>query len=148
LPPPKVKIPNFGELLIREEGPGILNWALDGLRMLLTDIEETGDIRLTARQSGVVDSLLAESDSLRYFLRECVKHEKGSDLTVGEIVQAYAHYCPDKGWDPLPESRIGSQLGTLMLELFQTAKSNSCQRDGRATRGYRGVTFINPDILP
>jgi P4 family phage/plasmid primase-like protien len=148
LPPPKVKIPNFGELLIREEGPGILNWALNGLRMLLKDIEETGDIRLTPRQSGVVDSLLAESDSLRYFLRECVKHEKGSDLTVGEIVQAYAHYCPDKGWDPLPESRIGSQLGTLMLELFQTAKSNSCQRDGRATRGYRGVTFINPDILP
>jgi len=148
LPPPKVKIPNFGELLVREEGPGILNWALDGLRMLLDDIEETGDIRLTARQSGVVDSLLAESDSLRFFLRECVKHEKGSDLTVGEIVQAYAHYCPEKGWDPLPESSIGSQLGTLMLELFQTAKSNSCQRDGRATRGFRGVTFINPDILP
>lgn len=147
-PPPKVKIPNFGELLVREEGPGILNWALEGLRMLLRDIEETGDIRLTARQSGVVDSLLAESDSLRFFLRECVKHEKGSDLTVGEIVQAYAHYCPDKGWDPLPESRIGSQLGTLMLELFQTSKSNSCQRDGRATRGYRGVTFINPEILP
>lgn len=147
-PPPKVKIPNFGELLVREEGPGILNWALEGLRMLFDDIEETGDIRLTARQSGVVDSLLAESDSLRFFLKECVKHEKGSDLTVGEIVQAYAHYCPDKGWDPLPESRIGSQLGTLMLEMFQTSKSNSCQRDGRATRGYRGVAFINPDILP
>jgi putative DNA primase/helicase len=147
-PPPKVKIPNFGELLVREEGPGILNWALEGLRMLLDDIENTGDIRLTGRQSGVVDSLLAESDSLRFFLKECVKHEKGSDLTVGEIVQAYAHYCPDKGWDPLPESRIGSQLGTLMLEMFQTSKSNSCQRDGRATRGYRGVAFINPDILP
>jgi P4 family phage/plasmid primase-like protien len=147
-PPPNVKIPNFGELLIREEGPGILNWALDGLRMLLKDIAETGDIRLTPRQAGVVDSLLAESDSLRFFLRECVKRDKGSDLSVGEIVQAYAHYCPDKGWDPLPESRIGSQLGSLMLEMFQTAKSNSCQRDGRATRGFRGVAFINPDILP
>lgn len=108
-PPPKVKIPNFGDVLIREEGPGILNWALEGLGMLLDDIGETGDIRLTPRQSGVVDSLLAESDSLRFFLRECVKHEKGSDLTVGEIVQAYAHYCPDKGWDPLPESRIGRE---------------------------------------
>lgn len=76
-PPPKVKIPNFGELLIREEGPGILNWALDGLRMLLKDIEETGDIRLTDRQAGVVDSLLAESDSLRFFLRECVQRADG-----------------------------------------------------------------------
>lgn len=147
-PPPKKKIPDFGEKLVREEGPGILNWALGGLRMLLTDIAETGDIRLTPRQSGVVDSLLAESDSLRFFLSENVVKASGSDLTVGEIVQAYAHYCPDQGWDPLPESQIGRQLPSLMLELFQTVKANSCQRDGKSARGFRGVAFSNPEVLP
>jgi phage/plasmid-associated DNA primase len=147
-PPPKKKIPDFGELLVSEEGPGILNWALEGLRMLLTDIRETGDIRLTPRQSGVVDSLLAESDSLRFFLDSNVVKSPGSDLTVGEIVQAYAHYCPDQGWDPLPESQIGRQLPSLMLELFQTVKANSCQRDGKSARGFRGVAFINPEVLP
>jgi hypothetical protein len=86
-PAPKKKIPDFGEVLIREEGPGILNWAIKGLRMLLIDIAETGDIRLTPRQAGVVDSLLAESDSLRYFLRENVVKAPGSDLSVGEIVE-------------------------------------------------------------
>ena len=30
----KKKIPNFGKLLIKEEGSGILNWALSGLQML------------------------------------------------------------------------------------------------------------------
>lgn len=147
-PPPKVKIPNFGEMLVREEGPGILNWALQGLHSLLCDIEETGDIRLTPRQAGVVDSLLAESDSLRFFLRENVVKESGCDLSVGEIIQAYAHFCPDQGWDPLPESQIGRQLPTLMLEMFQVVKSNNCQRDGKSARGFRGVTFINPEILP
>ena len=148
LPPPKVKIPNFGELLIREEGPGILNWALDGLRMLLKDIEETGDIRLTDRQSGVVDSLLAESDSLRFFMRECLQRADGSDLTVSEIVQAYANYCPERGWDPMPESHINRQLPSLMLEMFQSVRCNDCSRNGKAVRGYRRVKLTNPDLLP
>jgi P4 family phage/plasmid primase-like protien len=147
-PPPQKKIPDFGMLLIREEGSGILNWALRGLGMLLKDIEETGDIRITPRQQGVVDSLLAESDSLRFFLRESVCRESGSDLTVSEIIQAYAHYCPERGWDPMSETQIGRQLTSLMLELFKTVISHSCQRDGKSARGFRGVAFINPDMLP
>ncbi len=146
-PAPKKKIPDFGELLIREEGSGILNWAIKGLRMLLIDIAETGDIRLTPRQAGVVDSLLAESDSLRYFLRENVVKAPGSDLSVGEIVQAYAHYCPDKGWDPLPETQIGRQLPDLMMELFHVVKTNNTLRDGKAARGFRGVAFRDPEAL-
>jgi phage/plasmid-associated DNA primase len=146
--PPKQKIPNFSEILISEEGPGILNWALAGLKLLMLDIKETGDIRLTQRQESVVDSLMAESDSLRLFIRDNVRRSNGSDLTVTEIVQAYAHYCPDQGWDPLPESQIGKQLPSIMLELFQKATSNSLKREGRAARGYRGVAFINPEALP
>ncbi len=142
-PPPKVKIPNFGEMLVREEGPGILNWMLEGLVMLLIDIAETGDIRLTDRQAGVVDSLLAESDSLRMFVRENIGRQDGSDLSVHEIVQAYAHYCPERGWDPLPESKINHQLQTIMMDLFQVIRTNNCQRDGKAVRGFRGVAFTN-----
>lgn len=147
-PPPVKKIPDFGQLLVREEGPGILNWAINGLHLLLADIEETGDIRLTPRQQGVVDSLLAESDSLRIFLRENVCRSPGDDLTVNEIIHAYVHYCPERGWDPLSEGQISHQLGSLMLEMFLTQRSNSCQRDGKAARGYRGVALINPEVLP
>ncbi len=46
---------------------------LQGLHLLLKDIEETGTIRLTDRQKGIVDSLLAESYCLRWFLAERVK---------------------------------------------------------------------------
>jgi phage/plasmid-associated DNA primase len=148
MPPPAKKIPNFAELLVEEEGPGILNWALGGLKMLLRDIEETGGIRLTPSQEGIVESLLVESDSLRFFLRENVKCQKGGDLTVAEIMQAYAHYCPDHGWEPLAEGVITHQLSTLMLDLFKTTKSHSCKREDKAARGYRGVAFINPEVLP
>jgi putative DNA primase/helicase len=147
-PPPKVKIPNFGEDLVREEGPGILNWMLEGLLMLLIDIHDTGDIRLTDRQAGVVDSLLAESDSLRWFIRENIRRQDGADLSVHEIVQAYAHFCPERGWDPLPESKINNQLQTIMLDMFQVLRTNNCQRDGKAVRGFRGVAFNDREERP
>lgn len=145
-PPPKRIIHEFADLLIREEGPGILNWALQGLGMLLDDIDATGTIRLTERQRGVVDSLLAESDSLRWFLNTNVKKEDGSDLTVAEIMEAYAQFCPEKGWSPLPESQIAYQLPSLMLELFQVVKTNNSKRDGKAARGFRGVAFISQEV--
>jgi hypothetical protein len=116
--------------------------------MLLKDIEDTGDIRLTPRQQGVVDSLLAESDSLRFFLRDSVRCQSGSDLTVNEIIQAYAHYCPERGWDPMTDVQISRQLNTLILDMFKTVPSNSCQRDGKAARGFRGIAFIKPGGLP
>jgi phage/plasmid-associated DNA primase len=65
-PKPKKKIPDFGARLVQEEGAGILNFFIAGLDMVLRDIDQRadGDIALTERQEAVVDSLLAESDSL------------------------------------------------------------------------------------
>jgi phage/plasmid-associated DNA primase len=140
-PPPKKKIPNFGELLVREEGSGILNFAIAGLDMLLTDIDETGDIALTERQRTIVDSLLAESDSLRLFLQEAVEKAEGADLSVNEIVEAYAAFCPEKSWNPLPITEIHRSLEGLMLELFQVTKSHCVKRDDKAVRGFFGVAF-------
>jgi phage/plasmid-associated DNA primase len=140
-PPPKKKIPDFGELLAREEGSGILNFAIAGLDMLLKDIDETGDIALTERKRTIIDSLLAESDSLRFFLQEAVEKAEDADVSVNEIVEAYAAFCPEKGWNPLPITEIHRSLEGLMLEFFQVTKSHSVKRDGKAVRGFFGVAF-------
>ncbi len=140
-PPPSREIKNFSDVLLREEGSGILNWAIEGLQLLLTDIAETGDIRLTPRQAATVDSLLAESDSLRAFLAANVQKSPESDLATQEIVQAYADFCPQMGWDPLPDTIIGRQMPDLMLELFQAVKAHDIKRDGRSVRGFRNVAL-------
>jgi putative DNA primase/helicase len=145
-PPPRKKIPDFGKLLVEQEGPGILNWALVGLAALLSDVESIGDIAMTARQSGIVDALLSESDSLRVFLRECVEKSPGADLTVSEIIEAYAEFCPRRGWNPLPITIIQREIEGLMLELFQVTKANSIER-GTAHRGFRGVRFMECGTL-
>ena len=138
-PVPEKKIPDFADVLIEEEGSGILNWALLGLQMVLEDIRLHGNIQLTAAQSGVVDALLAESDSLRHFLNDCVVSDDDSDLSVSEIEEAYAEYCPKKKWHPKPITIVRKDLEQLMLELFQTAKSNSISRHGKGAKGYRKV---------
>jgi len=99
-PAPTKQIPHFAETLIQEEGSGILNWALQGLGMLLQDIQTGGYIALSAAQVKIVDGLLAESDSLRHFLLENVVQDEASDLSTTQIVEAYAEYCPLKGWNP------------------------------------------------
>lgn len=140
-PPPKKKIPDFGQLLAREEGSGILNWCLGGLDALLRDVDATGDIARTERQTRVVDSLLEESDSLRVFLTERVRKNTGGDVSVQELVEAYAAYCPERGWKALPITEIQSALEGLMLDLFQTTKAHSVQRAGKSARGFNGVSL-------
>lgn len=142
LPPPRCKIPDFGALLVREEGAGILNWMLEGAAMVLAEIPETGgDFTLTDRQKGIVDSLLAESESLHHFLSECIIKSSADDLTVKEIVEAYAAYCPTKSWKPLPVTEIYERLEGLMLESFAVSKAHSIKRDCASQRGFRGVRF-------
>ncbi|HOY08846.1 MAG TPA: hypothetical protein PLB05_02080 [Candidatus Omnitrophota bacterium] len=146
-PEPAKVVPEFNEVLIRDEGSGILNWALQGLGMLLQDIKERGTIALTEAQKNIVDALLAESDSLRQFLVENVVTDEESDLTVTEIIEAYAEYCPLKGWNPKPITVIQRELERLVLELFKTTKSNSITREDegngkeKSQRGFRRVNF-------
>ncbi len=140
-PPPAKRIPDFADVLIREEGSGILNWALQGLELLMRDVAEIGDVKLTERQQGLIDALLAESDSLRVFLRERVERADDDALTTTEIVERYAEFCPERGWEPQPITAIHRQLESLMLELFQVCRSNSIERDGKSQKGFRGVAF-------
>jgi hypothetical protein len=93
-----------------------------------------------------VDSLLAESDSLRLFLQEAVENADGMDVSVNEIAEAYATFCPEKGWNPLPITEIHRSLEGLMLELFRVTKSHSVERDGESVRGFLESPSSDLDI--
>jgi hypothetical protein len=141
-PPPAKKINDFGSMLVKLEGSGILNWALMGAQKVLNEIPETGgDFVLTDRQRGIVDSLLAESDSLRNFLQARVVADAGGDMTVTEIVEGYAAYCPDQKWQAMPITEVQRQLEGLMLELFGVSKCHGVERNEKHHRGFRGVMF-------
>lgn len=142
-PPPSRKVHDFGGLLARTEGSGILNWALLGAQKVLSEIPDGGgDFVMTPRQRDVVDSLLAESDSLRHFLQDRLIADTYGDVTCNEIVEAYAAYCPELKWQPLPITEVQTKLEGLMLELFGVTKRHDIKRDGKVQRGFAGVKFI------
>src|SRR5207244_12293091 len=125
-------------------------WALGllGAQQTLTEIpDEGGELSLTARQRNVVDSLLAESDSLRYFLQSRVQVDSYGDATTSELIEAYAAYCPEHRWQPLPITEVQRQLEGLMLELFGVSKCHGVEREEKSQRGFRGVKILG-DLEP
>ncbi len=147
-PPPKRKIPNFAEYLLKEEGSGILNWALVGADALLREIRKFGDFALNDNQKKRVDSLLAESESLELFVRNCIRKSADSSLRKEQIIEAYGEYCAYKKWDPMSLNLVQKRLPELMLEVHSVSQSNSITVEElgrtRSARGYRGVELFQP----
>ena len=112
---------------------------------LQAEFAETGDFALSDSQRERVDSLLAESDSLRLFVKASLERHEHDNVTSSEISQAYAEFCADKGWNALPTSVVERTLPDLMLEMFHVTKSHSIERDGKkSNRGWRRVRLKVP----
>jgi len=91
--------------LLKEEAPGILNWCITGLQLLLADYHKTGDILLSPDQQKRVTDLLGESDSLRLFVANEIRRDDSLmgngqqySLTVDDIVKEYIADCLAKNW--------------------------------------------------
>lgn len=141
-PPPEKRILDFDKVLLREEGAGILLWAMVGFAKLQEEFQQTRDFELTDAQRGRIESLLAESDSLSIFIRECLVKTQGGTITSSQLVQRYSEFCADKGWNAMPSGVVESKSTDLMLQTWQVAKSHSIEGDGRrSNRGWRGVAF-------
>ncbi len=132
-------IPNFDLQLLREEGEGILRWAVQGAIDLRRELDATGCIQLTDMQRRRVDDLLSESDSVRSFVRECVAVAHGAEVAIIELMAAYRDYCELRDWEPLRDRSFQAELPDAMLEFYRSPRRNDIRKDGKNVRGFRGV---------
>lgn len=140
-PPVTKRIAQFEKILLRDEGPGILQWALGGFEMAMADISDDGDFHLTEKQRQLVDDLMSESNSLERFVKTMIRQKGGSTITVDEIEKKCADFCADRGWQ-IPEiSKLHREIPDLMLREHGSAKSNSIKRADGTRKGFRGVAF-------
>jgi P4 family phage/plasmid primase-like protien len=151
---PAKRIDQFHEVLLKEEGPGILNWAIAGLVKYEHDHQIKGDIVLSDNQKARVTGLLSESDGLRKFLETELVLTKDASLTDDEITIAFAKYARTRQWRSLKASVINSQVQDLMMELYCMSKSHDLKREGtdkngkpktQTLRGYHGVRLREAD---
>jgi P4 family phage/plasmid primase-like protien len=151
---PAKRIDQFHEILLKQEGSGILNWALAGLVKYEQDHKTKGDIVLSDNQKARVAGLLSESDGLRTFLETELVLTKDANLTDDEITMAFAKYARTKQWRLLKASVIHSQVQDLMMELYCMSRSNDLKREGtdkdgkpknQTLKGYHGVRLRRAD---
>lgn len=131
------KVPDYHKVLLQKEGAGIFNSMLFGLLELRRELKENGGYVLTAGQQGRIDDLLAEAESVRYFVQECVERSEGESLKSEDLAEIYGEYCADKGWEPKPTQIFYRQLRQQMLRIHHAAQSRSTLAGGRAYRGVR-----------
>jgi hypothetical protein len=82
------------------------------------------------------------SDSIRCFLTAKVEKRVGECLEKNELLEAYADYCGEQMWDPLPEMAARKELNNRMLEMFGSVERKSAGAE-RNQRGYSNVAFID-----
>ena len=134
-PPPEKKIANFDDLLLEEEGPGILNWAMEGAVKL---IQNGGIISKSAEQQARVDMLLKSSQPFKVFADNFIHPTSGAAITTEEVVSTFMKFCNKQGWGVPAERKIQQQLREYMAKEYGACCSHGIKRHGKSKRGYHG----------
>jgi phage/plasmid-associated DNA primase len=138
-PPTTKPIPHFARELVRTEGPGILDWCIDGAVRLLAELDEHGRIQLTQAQKQRIDALLCESDSVRHFVTHCVTGSPTGNITVAELLTAYNSFCASQGWQAVTVRQFESQVCDHMVSIHLAHKRTDIRRNDKNQRGYARV---------
>jgi phage/plasmid-associated DNA primase len=107
---------------LEAELPGIAQFALEGLRMLLVD---DGKFTATASTTKTSDEFRTMQAPTATFLSECVEAGTSADwLPQRELYAAYKAWCAEHGHMPTSSARLSAELSYQ----FPTAASASATR--------------------
>jgi putative DNA primase/helicase len=135
-PKPANVIPDLDERIMAKEGPGVLNWMLDGLYALRA---ANWQLALCPRQQSRVNELLLESDSMNEFFTECtIADSLAPGITVSETYGAYADFCMNRGWSPVDRYLFGREAPDIVQRLFRLVPRHDIKgSDGKSQRGWK-----------
>jgi len=135
---------DMGRTLAREEGPGILNWIIEGIRRYReTGLEEPQQLR-----DGVTD-YRNDSDPVAQFINHAISEgglvaEDDAKIDTKTLYVAFTHWCAEEGIRyPLASSRFGRRMATLGYVSTRTAVS----RQWLGLRRGEGTWIISQERL-
>jgi phage/plasmid-associated DNA primase len=133
-------IADFAGILVREEGPGILNWMVEGALLLLRELAANGRPTLTSAQTKRIEDLLCESDSVREFVRRSTAKTPGSNVTIAELQEAYLDFCDNLGWTPVKAPLFQTTIRNVVMEEHRAAFRTDIKRNEKNQRGFSGIS--------
>ncbi|MGN6544033.1 MAG: DNA primase family protein, partial [Aureliella sp.] len=95
--------------------PGMLNWALLGLKRLeaqdgFTECEES---------KRATEDIRSANNSARLFLRENYRYREGSAVICKEAYEAYTRWCTGSGMHPVNDVHFGREVNQLYQGLVE-----------------------------
>ena len=134
---PERVIADLSEQILREEGPGVLNWMLAGVEVLRAD---GWQLRLSDGQQRRVDDLLMESEADAVFAKECLFRDGTESLTVTECYEAYVDFCSARGWTLMPKRKFSASIAdTVTREFGLTLRHDIAIGEEKPQRGWKGL---------
>jgi phage/plasmid-associated DNA primase len=143
--PITTRIPFFHRDLLEQEGSGILNYSLQGLLDYYQDETACGDLVLSIKQQARIENLLTQSDGFRTFITAELVGTDGEDISVEELITAYAKYAKGKKWRMAKQQTLQEQAQELMFEIWGIGRSHDIERSEKNVRGYRGIRLRRED---
>lgn len=97
---------------LRQELPGIFNWAMEGLQRLRSN----GDFTRAEQSDRVVDEYRNTNDKERAFVAECCIQCDGERVQAAHLYQAYVAWCKQNGHQPKTPTAVAQDWKRLGLD--------------------------------
>ncbi len=114
--------------IIKKEGAGILNWALDGLNRL----QNRGSLLVPGSVAAATQEFQSSNDVPALYVDENCKTGPNERVRAGQLYGDYKFWCEQNGHKPLSSTRMAGEWARLG---FQKGKD----KDGAF---YRGVSLV------
>lgn len=110
--PPEKRKENLAELMVTQEGPGILQWMVEGaVRITEQGMTEPESVKLATQ------AYRHEEDHIAKFIDEKVLLAETASVTKTAVFNAYRDWCHENGEKPVPQNNfnreIKSRLGVM-----------------------------------
>ena len=125
---------------LRQELPGIFNWAVEGLRRL----RARGLFTLPAVSVAALKEHQRDSNPARVFLTEHYEVVPGERVPKKAIYARYRDWCREVGVEPLDASAFGHEVRTA----FPTVRDGKLPANalGRRDHAYVGIRWVQEDV--
>lgn len=88
-----------------DEGPGILNWLLDGAERWFE-----GGLVVPEKVRAATETYRSDSDPVGQFLAECTRRVRGGTVTASRMYEAYRAWCAGSALEPTSKNLFGRLL--------------------------------------
>jgi P4 family phage/plasmid primase-like protien len=94
---------------VKEEGPGILTWALEGQRR----VKQRGGFLIPKAVKDATEEFGLTNDVPKSFVQEACLTSKESEEQAGPLYKAYRHYCLEHGHQPMSAKSVAKEWKRL-----------------------------------